>query len=222
MPRHRFRPHPPARSLRRLVALAVAAFALSAGGLVAASAHASPAPSEYPDDIDKVRGCWIQRVEPDGPATLFLRLLPEPERKDWLVGALQRADGDDPDRRLRLQFARSGQGAVLGPNTPSGDAPTPTDTQRAPLKTLKAIRPARSGLVHLLKTQMEYWRMAGLSPPPTGTPERTSVIFYHHDKTFLRVEVSPEHLKLSIGGTHPHTRKMPEQVLFDGRRDDCD
>ncbi|WP_057918285.1 hypothetical protein [Lysobacter antibioticus] len=221
MPRHRLRPHSPAVPSRRLVALA--ALALAAGGLAAASAQASPAPAEYPDDIDKVRGCWIQRVEPDGPATLFLRLLPEPERKDWLVGALQRADGDDPDRRLRLQFARKGHSAVLGPNTPSGDAQTPADTPSAPLKTLKAIRPARSGLVHLPKAQMNYWRMAGLSPPPTGAPEQTSVMFYHHhDQTFLRVEVSPEHLKLSIGGPHPHTAQIPEKVLFDGRRDGCD
>lgn len=220
MSRHRARPHSPAVPSSGLVALA--ALALAAGGLAAANAHASPAPAEYPDDIDKVRGCWIQRVEPDGPATLFLRLLPEPERKDWLVGALQRADGDDPDRRLRLQFARSGLDAVLGPNTPSGDTAVPADAKPAPLKTLKAIRPARSGLVHLPKTRMDYWRAPGLSPPPADAPEQTSVIVYNHDQTFLRVEVSPEHLKLSIGGLRPHTAKMPEKVLFDGRRDGCD
>ncbi|MGO1001914.1 hypothetical protein [Lysobacter sp. CA196] len=211
MSRHTLRSHPLATASRRSIALA-------ALGLLAASAQASPAQTDYPDDIDKVRGCWIQRVEPDGPATLFLRLLPEPERKDWLVGALQRADGDDPDRRLRLQFARSGLSAVLGPNTPSGDAATP-GPKPAPLKTL---RPARSGLVHLPKTQMDYWRTPGLSPPPTGAPAQTSVIVYHHDQTSLRVEVSPEHLKLSIGGLHPHTAKIPEKVLFDGRRDGCD
>ncbi|MGJ7901303.1 hypothetical protein [Lysobacter sp. 1R34A] len=188
--------------------------------------------ADYPDDIDKVRGCWIQRVGPDGPATLFLRLLPEPERKDWLVGALHRADGDDPDRRLRLQFARSGHDAVLGPNTPSDAAATP-DAETAPVHRPNAPRPpqsgtaksgpAKSGQAQVPTTPMNFWRMAGPSLPPAGASEQTSVIFYrNHDQTFLRVEVSPEHLKLSLGDFHPRRTNRPESVLFDGRRDGCD
>lgn len=215
MSRHRFRS-------QSLIAASRRSIALAALGWLAFGVQATPVQIDYPDDVDKIRGCWIQRVEPDGPATLFLRLLPEPERKDWLVGALHRADGDDPDRRLRLQFARSGRSAVLGPNTPSGETATPLGSPPAAPKPLKAIRPARSNMARAPKAQMDYLRIPGLTAPPTGAPEQTSVIVYHHERTALRVEVSPEHLKLGIVGLHPHTTNMPEKVLFDGRRDGCD
>jgi hypothetical protein len=192
-----------------------------------AAASAQQTPS---DEIDRVRGCWIQKVEPNGRATLLLRLLPDRERKDWLTGQLQRADGDDPDRRLRLMFSRDGQHAAMA-TAPIVSAPG-TGHATPPVKAMpsaKARKPNADAMASLVvnpSAQVEYLRSPTTAPAATDAAAGTQVIEYQErgGGNRLRVEVSAEHLKLSVGaaGLRRPGAKTPEAVLFDGGRDGCD
>ena len=188
------------------------------------------APINATADIDAVRGCWIQKVEPNGRASLLLRLLPDRERSDWLTGQLQRADGDDPDKRLRLMFSRDGQHAAMA-TAPIVSAPT-TAHADAPVKTLRsaqARKPDADAMPTLIANptaQVEYLRSATTAPPAKNAAAGTRVIEYleRGGGKRLRVEVSAEHLKLSVSaaGLRPQAAKAQQAVLFDGGRDGCD
>lgn len=208
-------------------------FAFAAFDVMAATPPTPPTPPMPPAataDIDAVRGCWIQKVEPNGRATLLLRLLPDRERSDWLTGQLQRADGDDPDKRLRLMFSRDGQHAAMA-TAPIVSAPA-TAHADAPVKTLrsaKARKPNPDAMPTLIANpsgQIEYVRSAASTPPAKGAIAGTRVIEYleRGGGKRLRVEVSAEHLKLSVSaaGLRPQAAKAQQAVLFDGGRDGCD
>jgi hypothetical protein len=210
-------------------------FAFAAFDTAAATPPPTPrtppaAPVNAAADIDAVRGCWIQKVEPDGRATLLLRLLPDRERSDWLIGQLQRADGDDPDKRLRLMFSRDGQHAAMA-TAPIVSAPT-TAHADSPIKTLrsaKARKPNADAMPSLIANptgQVEYVRSATTAWPAKNAAAGTRVIEYleRGGGKRLRVEVSAEQLKLSVSaaGLRPHNAKAAQAVLFDGGRDGCD
>lgn len=205
-------------------------FAFAAFDAAAATPPTPPTPPAATADIDAVRGCWIQKVEPNGRATLLLRLLPDRERSNWLTGQLQRADGDDPDKRLRLMFSRDGQHAAMA-TAPIVSAPT-TAHADAPVKTLrsaKARKPNADAMPTLIANpsgQIEYVRSAVSAPPAKNAAAGTQVIEYleRGGGKRLRVEVSAEHLKLSVSaaGLRPQAAKAQQAVLFDGGRDGCD
>ena len=190
----------PSRSLAAVAAL----FALS-------SACAAAAPAAPPAaDLDRVRGCWIQRIEPDGRATRLLRLLPDHDRPDWLGGQIQRADGDDPDRRLRLEFSRDGERASLTRAAPAADA-----GDAAP-----------AGLLRQDRTRIDFVRVLGAGRAAADAASGASTLEYRASAGAqrLRIEVEDERLRLSIDGLGPLRPRRPPiaQTLFDGRRDGCD
>lgn len=199
----------------------------------ASAASKTPA-TATPADIDAVRGCWIQKVEPDGRATLLLRLLPDRERQDWLTGQLQRADGDDPDRRLRLMFARDGQSAALASRPITEPASAAAASPVKTLRSTKARKPTAdmmATLVHNPSGQIEFKRepdnaTASNAIPSKGAAPGTRVIEFSErgGGKRLRVEVSAEWLKLSVGapGLPAKGVKRADTVLFDGGRDGCD
>ncbi|KRB07219.1 hypothetical protein [Lysobacter sp. Root690] len=205
-------------------------FAFAAFDAAAATPPTPPTPPAATADIDAVRGCWIQKVEPNGRATLLLRLLPDRERSDWLTGQLQRADGDDPDKRLRLMFSRDGQHAAMA-TAPIVSAPA-TAHADAPVKTLRSAKARKSNpdamptLIANPSGQIEYVRSAASAPPAKNAVAGTRVIEYleRGGGKRLRVEVSAEHLKLSVSaaGLRPQAAKAQQAVLFDGGRDGCD
>lgn len=225
------RPRIARRSLRLAAPWLVALIALDAGA-------AARTPAAAPADIDAVRGCWIQKVEPAGRATLLLRLLPDRERADWLTGQLQRADGDDPDRRLHVMFSRDGRSAALasGPIAPAANRAEgesgPAEAGAAPVKTLRsgqARKPPADllpGLVHNPGGQVEFVREAGTAAPSRNAASGTRVIDFRErgGGKRLRVEVSPEWLRLSVGGAELRTKapRTASAVLFEGGRDGCD
>lgn len=220
---------------RSLIAFTLGAslLALGCSHAEAAKRPASPPSPAAPADIDAVRGCWIQKVDPNGRATLLLRLLPDRERSDWLTGQLQRADGDDPDKRLRLMFSRDGQHAAMA-TAPILSAPSATATAQAdsPVKTLrsaKARKPNADAMPTLIANptaQVEYVRSATTAAPARNAAPGTRVIEYleRGGGKRLRVEVSAEQLKLSVSaaGLRPQAAKAQQAVLFDGGRDGCD
>lgn len=217
---------PRSLSAHRASRIAASSLLLSIA-LDAAAAQTAPGPAR--DDIDLIRGCWIQKVEPDGRATLLLRLLPDRERKDWLTGQLQRADGDDPDRRLRLMFARDGLTATLA-TTPLSEPgtihATPPVRQLPQTKARKPTADAMASLVHNPQARVDFSRLAVTAPLPKNA-EPDARAFDYREPTGgkrLRVEVSAERLKLSVGtvGLRPKGVPANESVLFDGRRDGCD
>lgn len=213
-------------------------FAFAAFDAMAATPPTAPptppaAPVNAATDIDAVRGCWIQKTEPDGRATLLLRLLPDRERSDWLTGQLQRADGDDPDKRLRLMFSRDGRHAAMATAPISSMPSAPTTAQAdAPVKTLrsaKARKPDAQAMPTLIANptaQVEYLRSATAATPSKNAAAGTRVIEYleRSGGKRLRVEVSAEHLRLSVSaaGLRPQAAKAQQAVLFDGGRDGCD
>ncbi len=154
-------------------------------------------PYTLADDIERARGCWIERVEPDGRATRLLRLLPEHERRDRLSGQVQRADGDDPDRRPRLWFSRDGAQAWIGTTAPRASAEPPA--------------PA-------------FVRIPGPSSQPPAARSGLSAFDYAapDGRRRLRVEYNGESLRLSRTALAPGGRWRTAEVLFDGQRDGCD
>ncbi|MBX9402819.1 hypothetical protein K4L06_16030 [Lysobacter sp. BMK333-48F3] len=188
----------------RSVAAVAALFALSSA-CPAAPPAASPAA-----DLDRVRGCWIQRVEPDGKATRLLRLLPDHDRPGWLGGQIQRADGDDPDRRLQLEFSRDGERASLTRAAPAADAGGS----------------APQGLVQQTRTRIDFVRVLGAGRAVADAASGATTLEYRASAGAqrLRIEVEDERLHLSIDGLGPLRPRRPPiaQTLFDGRRDGCD
>lgn len=223
---------------RSLIAFTLGASLLALGCSHADAAKrptpsASPPSQATPDEIDRVRGCWIQKVEPNGRATLLLRLLPDREHPQWLSGQLQRADGDDPDRRVQLWFARDGRTALLA-SRPIAD-PTPAPASKpAPMRQLphtKAIKPNADAMASLIanpQARIEYERVPAAASPAPDASADTRILDYRERgaSKHLRIEVSPEHLKLSIVGAalshKPGTPNAAAVVLFDGGRDGCD
>ena len=78
---------------------------------------APPRQSAVVQDVDFVRGCWVEKQEPDGPATGFLRLLPD--GTDYAGTLTRRIDGEIQTVG-RLAFARDGSRLTIQPD--SGDA----------------------------------------------------------------------------------------------------
>ncbi|WP_064749012.1 hypothetical protein ABU614_16080 [Lysobacter firmicutimachus] len=188
----------------RSVAAAAALLALSS------IAGAAPPAASPAADLDRVRGCWIQRVEPDGKATRWLRLLPDHERPGWLGGQIQRADGDDPDRRLQLAFSRDGERASLTRATPAAHAGGATP----------------QGLVVQTHTRIDFVRALASGQAAADAASGATTLEYRasNGAQRLRVEVEDERLRLSIDGLGPLRPRRPPiaQTLFDGRRDGCD
>ncbi len=74
-------------------------------GVVAALASCASVPAANRQDVEFVRGCWVEKSEPGGMAMGFLRLLPD--GADY-AGALSRTvDGKMRDVG-KLAFARDG------------------------------------------------------------------------------------------------------------------
>jgi len=184
---------------------AIAALLALSSNAVAAPPAASPAA-----DLDRVRGCWIQRVEPDGKATRLLRLLPDHERPGWLSGQIQRADGDDPDRRLQLEFSRDGERASL-----TRSAPAPEASASAP-----------QSLVRQTRTRIDFVRALASGQAAADAASGATTLEYRASAGAqrLRVDVEDERLRLSIDGLGPARPRRPPiaQTLFDGARDGCD
>ncbi|MEH6422161.1 hypothetical protein, partial [Pseudomonas sp. CGJS7] len=164
--------------------------------------------------LDRVRGCWIQKTEPNGRATMLLRLLPDREHPQWLSGQLQHADGDDPDRRLRVWLARDGRSALLASHA--------IDDPTAPAP--KAGMSSTKSLVLKPQPRVEFERTPAPTGAPSGAPADTVNLDYRERGAGkrLRIEVSEEHLKLITAGGPPKLATTRPVVLFDGRRDGCD
>lgn len=222
----------------RLLCLATALTALTLGCAQAGPAKPTIppnprnlAPATIDPELDAVRGCWIQKTEPNGRATLLLRLLPDREHKDWLSGQLQHADGDDPDRRLQLWFSRDGRTALMAtkPLTDPAPAPATAPSAERQMPKAKAFKPgadAMASLVHNPSGRIELIREPNTTTPPKGAEPGTRVVEFRQQggSKRLRVEVSAEWLKLSVGtlSLPSNGTKQSEAVLFDGGRDGCD
>lgn len=89
----------------KLQAIPVLCLALAA---CAAPRDAAPAP-----DIDFVRGCWVEKTEPGGPITAFLRLLPDRDAGQTLAGPIQDVQHHAGDAAMKtratLAFTRDGK-----------------------------------------------------------------------------------------------------------------
>lgn len=219
--------------------IACLAIALFAAGAAASAAPAQPPQSPRPNadapgadaNFDHVRGCWIRREEPDGRATALLRLLPPPEHPGWLNGQISRPEGDDPDRRLQLWFARDGRTAVLASQpladptrAPAGGKP---ETQIRPLA--KTYPPGRApgssqSLVLMPQPRIEFVRVPTVTALTADWPADAFNADYVAGATTsgtrrLRVQASPERLTLTLLAGSGQARDL---TLFDGRRDGCD
>ena len=85
----------------------------AAGLLAFACAAACQVVSDPPkkimaQDVEFLRGCWVSKAGPDGPATAFLRLLPEDAGAAAYQGYLQTVEGGETKARLYLSFTRDG------------------------------------------------------------------------------------------------------------------
>ncbi len=65
--------------------------------VVLASLAAGCGPAAVRHDIAFMRGCWVEKIEPGGTITAFLRLLPDREGAETLTGILDYIDPDMGD-----------------------------------------------------------------------------------------------------------------------------
>ncbi len=94
--------------MKAVPGLSIALIALPLAGC--ASAPATP----QRQDVEFVRGCWIERDARDGRINAFLRLLPDgPDGPDGAeyAGYLQFVRGTKPGPQIRIAIARDGRRA---------------------------------------------------------------------------------------------------------------
>lgn len=215
------------------------ALCLLAAAFACAAADAPPMAAPQTADaaaVDLARGCWIRHApgRPDGRDTLLLRLLPDPERPDWLRGEIARV-GDDPDRRLQLWLARDGRRALLtaasvrdpdAPATRLGAAPGPVPMRTPP----GAIHPVpdldQDGLTRLLlggSDRVAFGRSPRRLTRVGGAVGRSAEIDYSAEAgppLRLRVNAAEERLSIAVSGADTGTGGP--LAVFGGVRDGCD
>ncbi|MEI2429477.1 hypothetical protein V2J17_04430 [Lysobacter yananisis] len=224
-------PRLPVPSFAAALCMLAAAFACVAADAPAAAQQTADAAA-----VDLARGCWIRHApaRPDGRDTVLLRLLPDPERRDWLRGEIARV-GDDPDRRLQLWLARDGRRALLSaasvrdPDAPAarvGAAPGPVPMRTPP----GAIHPVPDldpdGLARLLlggDDRVAFGRSPRRLTAVGGTAGRSAAIDYRAEAgppLRLRVNAAEERLSITVGGADTGTGAP--LAVFAGVRDGCD
>ncbi|WP_394537518.1 hypothetical protein PRJ39_15375 [Lysobacter enzymogenes] len=211
---------------------------LLAAASACAAADAPPAAHATADAaaVDLARGCWIRHApgRPDGRDTVLLRLLPDPERRDWLRGEIARV-GDDPDRRLQLWLARDGRRALLtaasvgDPDAPAsrlGAEPGPVPMRTPP----GAIHPVpdldQDGVARLVlggNDRVAFARTPRALVAVDGGAGRSAEIDYRAEAGAplrLRVAAAEERLRVSVSGADTGTGAP--LAVFGGVRDGCD
>lgn len=89
------------------LALAAAAALLATG----CAAGPDPSPSQQTDkaqNVEFLRGCWVTKEQPGGPAAAFLRLLPEGADGPEYKGTIQLVRNPNAPFTMYVAFARDG------------------------------------------------------------------------------------------------------------------
>ncbi|UZW58827.1 hypothetical protein [Lysobacter enzymogenes] len=215
-----------------------AALCMLAAAFACVAADAPTAVQQTADAaaVDLARGCWIRHApaRPDGRDTVLLRLLPDPERRDWLRGEIARV-GDDPDRRLQLWLARDGRRALLSAaSVRDPDAPAArVDAEPGPIPMWTppgAVHPVpdldQDGLARLLlggDDRIAFGRSPRRLTAVGGAAGRSAEIDYRAEAgppLRLRVNAAEERLSITVGGADIGTGAP--LAVFAGVRDGCD
>jgi hypothetical protein len=91
-------------------------------GLALAGCAGTPA-APLKQDIEFVRGCWVEKDKGDGRINAFLRLLPDGPEGAVYTGHLQYVRGIRPGPEIRIAIARDGTHASATIGGVSGDFP---------------------------------------------------------------------------------------------------
>ncbi|QCW26049.1 hypothetical protein FE772_10595 [Lysobacter enzymogenes] len=184
--------------------------------------------------VDLARGCWIRHApaRPDGRDTVLLRLLPDPERRDWLRGEIAGRRRSRPPPAT-VAGARRPPRLLSAASVRDPDAPAAGRRRAGPGADAHAARrdPSRAGsrpdgLARLLlggDDRVAFGRSPRRLTAVGGTAGRSAEIDYRAEAgppLRLRVNAAEERLSVTVGGADIGTGAP--LAVFAGVRDGCD
>lgn len=167
------------------------------------AAGCGPAPVRH--DIEFARGCWVEKVEPGGQITAFLRLLPDRDGASTLTGRLDyidphAGDGVSDDGRDDMIYTLATDGSMLTTQVARESGYMDQRTQGG--------EPAAEWPATAIPALAEEQRQSGESLAAFREENAQWTILVGRDDTLAIYTLAPDG---QMGTT-----------LFDGERDGCD